>query len=72
MVKTTLLKVVNPLLFFVFIVQAFTGILMFLEKDTELCSEIHEYNGLVMIGLIIIHITLNWGWIKATFFRKAT
>ena len=33
-----------------------------------LIFDIHEYNGLLLITLVLVHIYLNWGWIRATFF----
>jgi hypothetical protein len=32
--------------------------------------EVHEHNGVLLIALAIIHIVLNWGWIKTNFLKK--
>lgn len=51
-------------------IQALTGIALFFSLLVsrpallESVSEVHEYNGLVMAVLVIIHISFNWGWIK--------
>jgi hypothetical protein len=73
--KMLLLKIVNPLLGLSFLVQAITGIMLtrsigisFIDKT----AHIHEANGTVFLLLVIIHLTLNWSWVKATFFKKST
>ena len=67
------LRVVNMALFFSFVLQVITSLIIFLKirlSNTEAIFEVHEYNGLLMILLAATHITLNWGWIKANFFKK--
>ena len=57
-------------------IQALTGIALFFSLLVsrpallESVSEVHEYNGLVMAVLVIIHISFNWGWIKNHIFIK--
>ena len=71
--KAMVLRVVNATLFFSFIAQVITSLLIFFRiktPNTPLVFEIHEYSGLFMITLALTHITLNWGWIKANFFKK--
>lgn len=73
MSKVTLLRIVNSLLLLAFLVQAATGIIFSLEIHVpamELLSEIHEYVGLLMVVLVIAHLSLNWGWVKANIFKK--
>jgi hypothetical protein len=33
--------------------------------------EVHELNGVLFIALVLTHIVLNWGWVKANFFAPA-
>lgn len=71
--KTGALKIVNPILACSFLVQVITSIIIFFDikiPNRESVFEIHEYNGLLLIALAIIHITLNWGWIKANIFKR--
>ena len=71
--KAAVLRVVNMVLFFSFTAQVITSIIILLRIKshyTQLIFEIHEYNGLLMIIVAAVHITLNWGWIKANFFKK--
>ena len=71
--KAVALRIVNTVLFFSFILQAFTSIIILLRLKTHyarLIFEVHEYNGIFMIIIAATHIILNWGWIKANFFKK--
>ena len=71
--KILALRVVNMVLFFSFVLQVITSLVIFFKirlPDAEAVFEIHEYNGLLLILLAITHITLNWGWVKANFFKK--
>ena len=71
--KIKMLRPVNALLLLAAIVQVFTIVIIFFRikvPNSSLVFEIHEYNGLLMVLLIAVHITLNWGWIKANFLKK--
>jgi hypothetical protein len=71
--KAIALRIVNMTLFFSFTIQVITSVLILLRIKTHYTQaifEIHEYNGVFMIIVAATHITLNWGWIKANFFKK--
>ena len=71
--KMMALRVVNPILFFSFVLQVITSVIIFLRikiPNVRMVFEIHEYNGIFMVIVAVTHIALNWGWIKATFFKK--
>ena len=73
--KALLLKIVNPLLGLSFLLQAVTGIMMARSiglSFIEITSKAHGLNGSIMILLVIVHFSLNWSWVKATFFKKST
>ncbi|MFA6079028.1 MAG: DUF4405 domain-containing protein [Candidatus Omnitrophota bacterium] len=71
-----LLKIINPLLFISFLIQAVTGIALAFNLVGRIewlagpVVEIHEYNGLFMIIAIFAHLALNWGWVKTQFFKR--
>ena len=72
--KVSALRVVNMALFFSFTLQAATSIIIFTKikvPHREFVFEAHEYNGLCMILLAVIHIALNWGWIKVNFLKRS-
>lgn len=74
--KIRLLKTVNLLLFISTAVQAATGLALFFHlfvRKIELLKaaiEIHEHNGIALIVLIVLHLALNWGWVKGQFFKE--
>jgi hypothetical protein len=71
--KAVALRIVNPILFFSFMIQVITSLIIVFKIKTHytpLIFEIHEYNGLFMIMVVAAHLTLNWGWVKANFFKK--
>ena len=71
--KAGALRIVNAALFFSFVLQVITSIIILLRiklPNAQLVFEVHEYNGIFMIMMVATHITLNWGWIKANFFKK--
>ncbi len=71
MKRKTLLKIVNPLLALAFLSQALTGIFhtSVMKISYELFEYIHGYGGYVLVTLGVVHIALNWNWIKANFFK---
>lgn len=71
--KAKWLVVVNPVLFFSVLVQIITGVILFYDLFSSrlaLISRVHGYNGFLLTCLLIIHILLNWSWIKANFFKR--
>ena len=71
--KAKLLKWVNPVLMISAAIQIATSLIilfkLFPSKIGEVV-ELHKHNGMVFIMLIFIHVYLNWGWVKANFFKK--
>lgn len=68
MKKQTALKVVN-LLLGLFIVNQFLTGTFHLYLSNRAFTILHERSGLVLFVLSIVHVVLNWGWVKAQFFR---
>ncbi len=69
--KSEMLRFVNLPLALSFLAQAATALIIFSGIKLPfkaLIFDIHEYNGLLLITLVLVHIYLNWGWIRATFF----
>jgi len=73
--KLKMLRIVNIFVILDFLVIA-TAILLYLFapieslNGNETIGEIHEIGGLIFIGLIILHIFLNWNWISAQYLKK--
>jgi hypothetical protein len=68
MKKAKVLKVVNLLLFIVFVFQASTGI-GHSYIDDGLFSVIHKTGGLLLLVFAVTHLVLNWGWIKQNYLK---
>ncbi|HOO76316.1 MAG TPA: DUF4405 domain-containing protein [bacterium] len=67
--RSRALKVLNPLLALVFLTQILSGV--FHEYlDHDVFEVVHETGGIVLAGLVVLHVGLNWNWVKATFFGK--
>ena len=72
MTKNTALKILNPVLGLLLINQAVTGVFAdnvyaFSPKAFEI---LHEGGGYCLVALSLLHVILNWNWIKVNFFRK--
>ncbi len=70
MKRNTLLKMLNPILAILIINQIASG--MFHDYlDHETFEILHEGGGILFSLGILLHVILNWGWIKVNFFKKA-
>jgi hypothetical protein len=69
MEKTRWLKRTNVVLFFVLVYQAVTGALVELI-DPDIFGVIHPAGGVLLVLVGIVHISLNWGWVRAVFLKK--
>ena len=73
MKKLTVIKVINAMLFFSFVIQASTGLSMMLDlkgEAGEIIDEIHGVNGVILILLVAAHVYLFWGIVKNHYFKK--
>jgi len=68
--KMKLLKIVNIVLGISFLLQAISVVYMVLEIAPGWLYKLHALNGIVFILLVIVHIALNWAWIRVNFFKK--
>lgn len=73
--KRKLVLWTNLFLIMSFTIQAVTGIFLVLRlfisnpRLFRMIAELHEYNGIVMIVLVVFHLAENWGWIKANLLK---
>ena len=71
---------VDILLAIVFLIVTITGILKFpgwfghLRLPWRFLSLVHDWSGIIMAALVLVHLILHWNWIvsmtKAIFRRK--
>ena len=69
MKRNTALKILNPILLVLFVSQAITG-LFHTNIPYKAFELLHEDGGKILIGLIVVHIILNFNWVKANYFPK--
>lgn len=67
--KNSLLKIVNPIMGLLFIAQILSG-LFHRYIPHELFELVHEKGGVLLALLVVIHVALNWGWIRANFLKR--
>jgi len=65
----SLLKVVNPLLFLVVLIQAATGLGLLFDRDAV--REVHAIGGIIFIIIVATHIILNRRWFLSAYRRGA-
>ncbi len=68
--KNSMLKIINPILAVLLVNQALTGLLHDMMPD-EAFEFVHEGGGIVLVIASILHVILNWNWIKSTYLRKS-
>jgi hypothetical protein len=68
MKKTTALKIINPLIAILILNQISTGILHQFFNH-EVFEIIHEVGGIALFIGVLIHLILNWNWVKTSYFK---
>lgn len=67
--KKQTLKIVNLALGVLFINQVLMGLLNDYLPH-KLFEVMHGGGGMVFAVLVVLHLMLNWGWVKANFLQK--
>lgn len=71
--KLKALRIINLLLMIVFFFLASSGLLYWigwLDIPYSTFSLIHPITGLSLVILVILHLILNFNWIKANYLKK--
>lgn len=69
MTRNTALKIVNPILGILALNQILTG--LFGEHlPPETFETLHEGGGILFAVIALIHLALNWGWVRSNFMRR--
>ena len=69
MKKAKLLKIINVTLFILILFIATTAILHEVIPY-EIYVKIHAIPGFLFVILSLVHLYLNWNWVKVTFLKK--
>lgn len=67
--KNAILKYLNPLLGILFLIQAGSGLILKLAPN-NLAHEVHELFGPIFVIVVLLHLILNYSWVKATYLKK--
>jgi hypothetical protein len=71
MSKPKMLLIVNSLLAVAIVVQAITGALVKYEVGPgEFWPNTHIACGVTLLVLTVIHLVLNWGWVRSNILKK--
>jgi ABC-type uncharacterized transport system involved in gliding motility auxiliary subunit len=57
------LKILNPILFLLIAFQIVSGLTLLVSY------QVHQTLGLVIAGGVLLHLVLNWAWIRTNIFR---
>ncbi len=63
MTRLQALKILNPILFLLIAIQIISGLLALVSY------QVHQILGLVIAGGVLLHLTLNWTWIRTNILR---
>jgi hypothetical protein len=69
--KTKALKLLNPVMGCVLVVQAVSGFAGDAMPE-ELFEAVHVTGAILLLLCVAGHVALNWSWIKAHFLRKSS
>lgn len=70
MKRNVLLKIINPLLGVLLFNQILTGLLSDVLPK-EMFEVMHGGGGMAFAIVAVLHVILNWNWIKANFLHKS-
>jgi hypothetical protein len=62
--KASLLKMLNPLLILSALVQLASIIIKAIHY-MDWVQNIHEVNGWILMSLVVLHLILNWSWVRS-------
>ena len=71
MQKNRILKILNPVLAVLLISQIASG-LSGMSLSYKVFNVVHKGGAFVLMACALVHIALNWSWIRATYFKKRT
>ncbi len=67
--KKFALKLLNPIIALLILNQALSALLSgLLSRDAF--ETIHETGGVLLLVGVVLHLLLNWNWVKATYLKK--
>lgn len=65
--RNSVLKTLNPIIALLLACQISTALLMITLGD-EIFETIHKTGGILLAAGALLHLSLNWNWVKASYF----
>ncbi len=69
--KNTALRILNPIIGLLVLSQVSTGLLNDHLPDW-LFPTVHEAGGVLLLIGVVTHVTLNFAWVKSSYFKRPT
>jgi hypothetical protein len=66
--RVKILKVLNPILLIAVAHQFMSGLVPSLYGEWN--YPIHQVGAYVILGFVLMHLALNWGWIRSTYLTR--
>lgn len=67
--KKFALKVLNPIIALLILNQVFSALLHGVLSH-EIFEKVHETGGFLLFIGAVLHLLLNWSWVKTTYLKK--
>jgi len=69
MKRTTVMKILAPILAVLLLNQVATALLRF-DISKEVFVFVHKSGGVLLAVVALLHLAVNWNWVKTNFFRN--
>jgi drug/metabolite transporter (DMT)-like permease len=66
--RTNMLKYINPIIAILIVNQLLSALFSDILPD-EIFKAWHKGGGILLLIGVLLHIVLNWGWVKSTYFK---
>jgi drug/metabolite transporter (DMT)-like permease len=66
--RTNMLKYINPVIAILIVSQLLSALFSEILPD-EIFEAWHKGGGILLLIGVLLHLFLNWGWVKSTYFK---
>ncbi len=67
--KNKALKILNPILLLLALL-VLVGLLGYVFTEENFWRELHELGGILFLAGALLHLILNWGWVRASYLKR--
>ncbi len=67
--RTNMLKYINPVIAILIVSQLLSALSKDILPD-EVFEVWHKGGGILLLIGVLLHLFLNWGWVKSTYFKR--